>query len=478
MLFNSLIFWAFFAIFAVLFFASRRSARHLVSLVGSYVFYGWWDVRFLGLIIGITVLTYLAALRIECSRSAAMRRAWLIAGVAVCLAILGTFKYANFFIDSFVALLDQLGIQSGLHTLSIILPVGISFYTFQALSYTVDVYRGVIPAEPSLLRYATYIAFFPQLVAGPIVRASDFLPQLSHDKSLSWKRSCEAACMVAWGLVLKVVMADSLAIVVDTRFANPANHEGISLLIGVVFYTFQIYGDFAGYSLVAIGLAHFLGYEFNQNFDRPYFSTSFSDFWRRWHISLSSWLRDYLYIPLGGSRKGGGRTMANLMTTMLLGGLWHGAAWNFVAWGGLHGGFLCFQRAGEQTMDRILPVGRRPTVLRGAITLCSGLAVFLCVCVGWVFFRARSFSDAGLILGRIAGADSLSLSQVPQKFHLAKGVALIAGVTLIEAASFRLDYWAIGGRYPALIAFFLFGCVLALTLLGTFQGTSFIYFQF
>jgi len=478
MLFNSVIFWAFFAIFAAAFFSSRGPARHAVSLAGSYVFYGWWDVRFLTLIIGITLLTYLAALRIEAAATGPLRRGWLTASVATCLAILGVFKYANFFIESFADVLAELGVPTGLHTLSIILPVGISFYTFQALSYTVDVYRGIMPAEVSLLRYATYIAFFPQLVAGPIVRAADFLPQLSHDAGLSWKRTCEAACMVAWGLVLKVVMADSLAIVVDNRFASPANHEGMSLMIGVLFYAFQIYGDFAGYSLVAIGLAHFLGYEFNRNFDRPYFAGSFSDFWRRWHISLSSWLRDYLYIPLGGSRDGSGRTMVNLMTTMLLGGLWHGAAWNFVVWGGLHGGYLCLQRVVEQAWERLIPRDRRSNAVAAALGLAAGLAVFVCVCVGWVFFRARTFSDAGLILHRIAGIDSLSLRQVPQQFHVAKGTALIAGVMLVEALSLRVDFWAVAGRYPVLIAVFVFACLLALSLLGTFRGTAFIYFQF
>ncbi len=502
MLFNSLFFWAFFGVFTLGYWALKGRARNTWSLAASYLFYGWWDWRFLGLITLLTGLNYYFGLEIAKDlANARSRRRWIIASVVTSLGILGFFKYYNFFVDSASALLASLGLPAGQSTLSIILPVGISFYTFQAMSYTLDLYRRQIEVERSLLRFATFIAFFPQLVAGPIVRAADFLPQLRRDSVFSWSAQVEGACMVAWGMVLKVVVADSLAPVVDARFFAPEAMTSLSLLIGVLCYAFQIYGDFAGYSLMAIGFAHTLGYHFNRNFDRPYFAASFSDFWRRWHISLSTWLRDYLYIPLGGNRQGTARTYGNLSLTMLLGGLWHGAAWTFVIWGGLHGLYLCVQRILDTCRQHVWNGARKvypdssglstqlsntvdPAVhpfrklACGGLRLAQMLGVFTLVCIAWVFFRAQTFDDAIVVLRRIAAMDNMSFAAVEQKFQVLKALGLIAGLVAIEALSFKVDYWAVARRWPITVGAFLIACLLAISVLGNFTGNAFIYFQF
>lgn len=477
MLFNSPIYWIFFFIFYLGYWILQGRNRITWSLGASYVFYGWWDWRFLGLITLLTGLNYWFGLEIakeQINENAKARRRWIFASILTSLAILGFFKYFNFFIDSASALLASAGLPAGTSTLDIILPVGISFYTFQAMSYTIDLYRREIEVERSLLRFATFIAFFPQLVAGPIVRAADFLPQLRRDSIFSWSAQVEGACMIAWGMVLKVVVADSLAPVVDARFFAPEAMTSLSLLIGVLCYAFQIYGDFAGYSLMAIGFAHTLGYQFNRNFDRPYFASSISEFWRRWHISLSTWLRDYLYIPLGGNRVGPTRTYGNLMLTMLLGGLWHGAAWTFVIWGGLHGLYLCLQRL----WDRWLGATSLKTV-PGFLRRLAGIAmVFTLVCIAWVFFRAQSVNDALVVLQRIGAMDNMSFSAVEQKFQVLKALGLIALLIVIEALSFKVDYWKVARRWPITVGGFLIICLLAISILGNFTGNAFIYFQF
>lgn len=490
MLFNSLIFWVFFSVFSAAFFATNGSWRLRMCLAGSYLFYGWWDWRFLGLIGFLTVANYWFGLRMAASDSAVAHRRWITASVVTSLGVLGFFKYWNFFVDSARAGLEAAGVPFHGGSLEIILPVGISFYTFQAMSYTIDLYRREIGVERSLLRFATYIAFFPQLVAGPIVRASEFLPQLRRDAAWEWGRFVEGACIVAWGMVLKVVVADSLAPVVDARFFAVEAMTALSLVIGVVFYAFQIYGDFAGYSLMAIGFAHVLGYQFSRNFDRPYFADSFSDFWKRWHISLSSWLRDYLYIPLGGNRRGRRRTYLNLMLTMLLGGLWHGAAWTFVIWGALHGAYLCLQRLLGRVGARLLGAGgpdARALGTRGlgarrlgvvGMRLVQMAAVFVLVCVAWVFFRTQSVGEAWTVFARIAAGEDWSFAAVEQKFQVLKGAGLIAGLVAVEALSFRVNYWAVGRRWPVTVGVFLIGCLLAVAFLGNFTGNAFIYFQF
>lgn len=472
MLFTEIVFWIFLPLFYLGYFLTRGGARLWVCLVGSNVFYGWWDVRFLALIGFLTLSGYLCGRGIARSQNPKQRKRFVALSVVSSLVVLGFFKYFNFFLDSLGTVVGQ-----NLGGLEIILPVGISFYTFQTLSYTIDLYRGHLACEKSLLRFAVFVAFFPQLVAGPIVRAAEFLPQLRQDQKPAADEVLKGLCWIAWGFVLKSVLADSLAGIVDPRFAKPEFHNAASLILGVVCYSFQIYGDFAGYSLIAIGVAKTMGFDFNANFNRPYFAASFSEFWQRWHISLSSWLRDYLYIPLGGNRKGPRRTYINLMLTMLLGGLWHGAAWTFVVWGALHGIYLCAQR--------LLGLDKRPAPSKGrplrnlARNAALTSAVFLLVSLTWIFFRSQSFADAAVLLQGIAQpGEWLDFQQIPQKFEVVKAVALIAFVFLVEFMSFRICFEQLGDRLPVLRFLFIVGCVWLIALAGTFEGAAFLYFQF
>lgn len=475
MLFTELIFFVFCPLFFVFFFATKGTARLSVCLLGSYVFYGWWDWRFLFLILFTTVVNFWFGQCIEKADSEFNKKKYLALSVGTGLAVLAYFKYTNFFLDSLEASARALGITWKFDTLHIILPLGISFYTLQTMTYTIDLYRGHVKREDSLLSFAVFVAFFPRLVAGPIIRAAHFLPQLRKDRPFDWPLLITGSSMVAWGYVMKCVVADSLSGVSDIRFACPIAHGSLSLIIGVVFYTFQIYADFAGYSLIAIGLARMLGYEFNRNFDRPYFSASFSEFWRRWHISLSSWLRDYLYIPLGGNRKGRARTYVNLILVMFLGGLWHGAAWTFVAWGLIHGAYLSIQRLLGPFLEDLATKLRLPRPLtRAALIPC----VFLLTSFAWIFFRAQTFGDAWSVIRGIALMDSLTFAVVPQQFEVVKGLFLIGTLVAIEATSFFVDLPRLADRHLWLNGVFIVLCILAISLLGTFTGNTFIYAQF
>ena len=328
-------------------------------LIASYVFYSWWDWRFLTLIWLSTIVDFWTGQRIEDETSNNLKRRYLLLSIATNLGILAYFKYAGFFVDSFVDLMSALGFNLSIEPLRIILPVGISFYTFQTMSYSIDIYRKNMKPTKSLLDFALFVGFFPQLVAGPIVRARDFLAQLATNNRQPIQTG-RATKLILGGLFKKIVIADLLATeIVDGVFRNPAGSTGLETLIGIYGYALQIYADFSGYSDIAIGIALLLGFQFADNFNQPYRSLSLQDFWRRWHISLSSWLRDYLYIGLGGNRKGKLRTYRTLLLTMLLGDLWHGAAWTFGAWGLLHGGGLAIERA----IDERRPENRPPNVV-------------------------------------------------------------------------------------------------------------------
>lgn len=471
MLFNSLTFWIFLPVFLGLYFLTKGNTRLWVCLAGSYLFYGWWDWRFLGLITLLTGLNYWCGLKIEDSaEGSGWRKHYVTFSVICSLLILGFFKYFNFFIDSFSAVSSSLGIGFNMGTMAIILPVGISFYTFQTMSYTIDLYRKEVDVERSLLKFSVFVSFFPQLVAGPIVRARDFLPQLQADRVVEWEDLRRGTNMMLWGFVLKVLMADNLAVTVDRAFQDPTAVSGLYLLIGVVFYAFQIYGDFAGYSLIAIGLARTMGFHFNVNFNRPYLATSFSDFWQRWHISLSSWLRDYLYIPLGGNRKGATRTKINLMLTMLLGGLWHGAAWTFVVWGALHGIYLILQRVVADSASRVL----HSIVCR----FLGWVSVFSGVLLAWIFFRAQSFSEAFLVIEKIVSMDRFELGTILRRLFFLKGILLIVFVFGLEWLSTRIDFDALARRHGFVNSLFVVFVLLLLSLFGMFGGGAFIYFQF
>lgn len=475
MVFNSLPFLLFLVVFLPLYFLMKGRLRLWWCLAGSYFFYGWWDWRFLGLILFSTLVDFSIGGRLARTENLLERKRLLWLSIGVNLGVLAFFKYFNFFADSLqeaVALFDW---QLSWHNLHIILPVGISFYTFQSMSYTIDIYRRELEPEPDLLRFATYIAFFPQLVAGPIVRARTLLPQLRIDQAFRWDNFYAGSAQVLWGFFKKVAIADTLALFVDQCFEYPGHYGSLHLLIGVFFYAFQIYCDFSGYSDIAIGLARILGFYFPANFRTPYFSRNFSEFWTRWHITLSSWLRDYLYIPLGGNRQGQWKTLRNLMITMLLGGLWHGAGWTFVFWGFLHGLYLVLQR-GLQGVGRTLGlVLLRTNKLIGALKM---ITVFMLTCLAWIFFRSSSFEVALTMIGRIASLEGFTPEKVINKFVVAQGGLLIGTLLLIEVLNLRWHFKLRLVEQPVLRAITFATLLWMIALFGTFGASAFIYFQF
>jgi alginate O-acetyltransferase complex protein AlgI len=404
MTFNSVTFFTFLVLVLTLYWGARPKYRNLVLLASSYVFYGWWDWRFLGLLATTTIVGFVGGHLVHRSHNDRHRLVLLWTGVVINLGILATFKYAGFFADSFRSLARSIGFEADGFTLNVVLPVGISFYTFQAMSYLFDIYRRRIDPTRNLVIFGTYVAYFPQLVAGPIERAQDLLPEITQTNR-TFPRGAElneAFRLILWGLFKKVVIADGVAVIVNDAFASPEEWSWIALTAAVVGFSIQIYGDFSGYTDIARGVSKLLGISLLLNFAEPYLSRNITEFWRRWHISLSTWLRDYLYIPLGGNRGSTVATFRNLMLTMLLGGLWHGAAWTFVVWGGLHGVYLIAHR-----MARGGSVDTGPLRLRH---LPSILATNLAVMIAWTFFRADSVHDAWSVLHRIVTLSEGSVS--------------------------------------------------------------------
>lgn len=403
MLFNSFGFWIFFLVVLIVYQRLRRRGQNVLLLIASYFFYGCWDWRFLGLIALSTIIDYVVALGIEDSSSPAKRKLLLTVSMVANLGLLAFFKYYGFFAREFDELMRAVGAPAMLPTLSIILPVGISFYTFQTMSYTIDVYRGDCKAARNLLDFAVYVSFFPQLVAGPIERAATLLPQMLMDRRATAVDFRDGLFLVLTGMFRKIVIADNMAPLVNAIFSRDVSTlTGADVLLGIYAFAFQIYGDFSGYSAIARGVSRWLGFDLMTNFRMPYFAVSPSDFWRRWHISLSQWLRDYLYIPLGGNRHGALLTYRNLMLTMLLGGLWHGANWTFIVWGAIHGCMLCgFRLLG----DGVKHEAARPTFLQ---RLPRMILMFHLVCFAWLFFRAESITQAGAMLTQLTAWGSLS----------------------------------------------------------------------
>ncbi|MCC6424549.1 MAG: MBOAT family protein [Phycisphaerales bacterium] len=391
MLFHSFAFVSLFAItFAVYWAVKEHRLRMGVVVIASIVFYATWNPWLIFVLLGSTSVDFFIALKLEKTPSARRRKVLMIVSIAINLGILAFFKYGNFLIHSADSVFSMLGIPLAAPAYGIILPLGISFYTFEAISYIVEVYQGKTKAVRDWLDYLLYILFFPHLIAGPIVRPHHFLPQIKQKKTFDFDRLQFGAQLFMMGLIKKAVIADNLSIIVDPVFATPGQYGSTAIWLAVLGYSAQIYCDFSGYTDMAIGVAHTLGFKLPNNFNMPYFASNIAEFWGRWHISLSTWLRDYLYIPLGGNRQGKWKTYRNLMITMVLGGLWHGAAWTFVAWGFYHGLLLVIHRAWRKSKRRIA----------GLVPL-SVAFTFLCTCVGWVLFRAQTFSDAWLIIKRM-----------------------------------------------------------------------------
>ncbi len=480
MVFNSLVFIGFFALLASLMALTNlqkiknllgdklQLLRHWMLLVASYVFYAWWDWRFAFLLLGLSAVVYFCGLGYAKSK----KKWYSIIGVVVPLAVLGFFKYFNFFVESFASLF---GVQQA-GTLNIILPLGISFYTFQALSYTVDVARGKIQEEKSFARLAMYISFFPQVVSGPVVKARDFLPQLNDDRNINLKNLEQGIQYFVFGLFKKIVIADHVAVGVNAVFNAPENFHGVSILFAVIGYAIQIYFDFSGYSDMAIGCGKALGYDLTRNFNMPYISKNVTEFWKRWHISLSTWLMEYLYIPLGGNRKGVARTYINLFLTMLIGGLWHGSAWNFVIWGALHGGALCVHKIWMKLRghDKTYQGTKLGNML-------SGICTFAFVCFCWIFFRAETFSQAfAVIKGIFTWKDGIRFFSSWTILALVL-TSIFTGIAMIRSAKRKTSP---EGFYPTVNLNTIWGLTILLVVIGltvglAYTGSSpFIYVQF
>lgn len=433
--------------------------KYIFLLVASYFFYGYWDWRFCFLLFFVTVTAYVTARHVK-------NTSLFIVGVTVPLVVLGIFKYFNFFLSSFSAIFG-----SNIGMLTIILPVGISFYTFQALSYVIDVRRKQIAAETSFIKLALYISFFPQLVAGPIVKARDFLPQLDEDRKISLKGIEYGIQLIVFGLCKKVILADHMSVFVDDIFHAPSAYHWTTLVLAMVSYSLQIYFDFSGYSDIAIGCAKCFGYDFLPNFNLPYIAQNVTEFWHRWHISLSTWLKEYLYIPLGGNRKGRRRQFINLFTTMLIGGLWHGASWTFVFWGGLNGLALC--------IDKLYPKDRQ-TFFGKLLGICF---TYVFITFTWIFFRADSFTTAWSVL---KGMLTLQDGIIQNFFWSYISIISVISATLcaVIRAKSTEERKEIHGYYPIVslesfwgLAFFFIVCGLILVLAFTGEA-PFVYFQF
>jgi alginate O-acetyltransferase complex protein AlgI len=470
--FNSLTFLVFFAIVLALHYAPLPwRVKKLNLLVASYVFYAAWNPPFVILLWLSTVVDWWAAASIARTEAPARRRALLMVSIAANLGLLGYFKYGGFVLENFAAAMKALGVDYAPAAWDIVLPVGISFYTFQTMSYTLDVYlRRAAPAR-SLLDFSLFVTFFPQLVAGPIVRPTDLIPQFAREHVATARQFAWGLFLMTLGLFQKIVVADGLlAPVADEVFKAKDALTPLDAWLGTLAFSGQIFSDFAGYTTCAIGLALTLGFSLNDNFRYPYAAIGFSDFWRRWHVSLSTWLRDYLYIPLGGNQRGAARTYANLMLTMLLGGLWHGAAWTFVVWGGLHGAYLCAERwlkprLGHLAFWRTLP---------GQLVL-AAITYFL-VNVTWVFFRAQDFPTAARMLASMLGLQGGAV--VLHTYYVVSAALTVAAILAVHwHMRSRMLHDEID-RLPRPVVGALWGAMLFGIAVTQGDGDAFIYFQF
>jgi D-alanyl-lipoteichoic acid acyltransferase DltB (MBOAT superfamily) len=474
MLFNSFQFLFFFVVVWVLFLATRGTTRKIILLLASYYFYMCWSTRYIFVIWGITLIDYVAGLQIEKAELPARRRLYLGVSLVCNIGLLVLFKYFNFLTGSFRSASHLFGLRYDPPLLAIILPVGLSFHTFQAMSYTIEVYRRRVPAEKNLLEYALYVAFFPQMVAGPIERPYELLPQFHREPRVTLEGVRSGLAQALWGLFKKMVLADNVADFVKLVYDTPRHYNGSALVLATVLFSIQIYCDFSGYTDIALGLARMMGYELRINFMQPYFSRSVGEFWRRWHISLSTWFRDYVYIPLGGNRVKLSRHYANLMITFVISGLWHGANWTFVIWGFLHGLYLIV----AQSIGPLASFDRLPRLT----AFCKTIVTFSLVTYAWIFFRANTVGDAWFIATHLLPLGCLDpiLLKVGG-FSRATAPYLVLSIV----AMFVVEWWIahpasvprIWAR-PAFRAVAYNACLYAIVFFGFFGHRDFIYFQF
>lgn len=470
MFFNSIDFFTFLLIvfFTYWFVVYKKlKLQNILLLIASYVFYGWWDYRFLSLIAISTIVDYFVGLQIYKSKNKQVGKKWLLVSIIFNIALLGFFKYYNFFVESWIDLFASLGyVTENKWTLKVILPVGISFYTFQTLSYSIDIYKEKLKPTRDFISFAAFVSFFPQLVAGPIERASNLLPQFLEKRKFTYQSFSYGIKLMIWGFFLKLVVADRAAIYVNAVYNNIENHEGLSFIAATVLFAFQIYGDFAGYSLIAIGTAKTFGFNLMTNFRRPYFSASVSEFWTRWHISLSTWFRDYLYIPLGGNKVVKPRWLFNLFLTFLISGLWHGANWTFVVWGAINGVYLI--------LEALLFQKRRKGILNIFLTFCF-------INFAWIFFRANSIENAFYIIktiftspGRLyfGSGDDIAASMYAT-------LAIIVLLFVEIKKEYFADFLSISKNKFELVRLMGYaGIVFMILYFGVFGEGQFIYFQF
>ena len=471
MLFNTFQFAYFMAILLPLYWFAPHRWQNRMLLAASYYFYGCWNWRFLSLLIISTVMDFACGLAVDAIENPRKRKMFVALSMVLNLGMLGYFKYYNFFAESLQGALTNLGLSVPLNHLEVLLPIGISFYTFQSMSYVIDVYRKDIKPTRNLLEFAAFVSFFPHLVAGPIMRPTTLLPQIEHKRKFNIDQFYQGIYLIFWGLTKKVVIADNLAEYVNDIFNQWQTVDGGLALLGIYAFAFQIYCDFSGYTDAARGVAKLLGFELALNFNLPYFSTSPREFWARWHISLSTWLRDYLYIPLGGSRGGKWMVYRNLMLTMMIGGLWHGAAWTFVVWGFYQGVILVVHRMVEPYLKRIQP--------RNAIdeACWKGARIFVTfhlVCLGWLIFRAESMRQVWGMLEAIA-----TRFAVPSSSMLVPVTLCIIPLVLYQMLQYLTRDLDIISKTPWYVrSAFYTSCFYAFVLGGNFGGGQFIYFQF
>ncbi|MBI5091044.1 MAG: MBOAT family protein [Candidatus Hydrogenedentes bacterium] len=474
MSFSSLQFGVFILIVYPLYLLLPFRWQNRMLLVASYIFDGAWDWRFLGLLWFTTLLDYLVGLLLGRIEEPGQRRLCIMASVVANLGVLGFFKYFNFFAGSLDALSAKFGIHLGWTTLNIILPVGVSFYTFQSMSYTIDVYFKHMKPTKSLQNFALYVVFFPQLVAGPIERAVDLVPRVERPRTVTLDGFARGVYLILFGLFKKIAISDGVAASVNAFYGTSGAVSGLDVVLATYLFAVQIYCDFSGYSDIARGLAKIMGFELMTNFNLPYFAVNPSEFWRRWHISLSTWLRDYLYIVLGGNRFGELKTYRNLMTTMVLGGLWHGAAWNFVLWGAYQGAILCVHRL---IMGAKSAVRKPRSIWTVAIYSIQLILFFQVVCYGWLLFRARSFDQIELYTRALfQGYDLTSITVPRPPFSALVGLAILVVLEVFQYASGDAQFYR---QWPRPVRGALYACVTFILLMGLSNApTQFIYFQF
>lgn len=477
MIFNSIEFGVFFPLCFIiywLFFSKNYKPRNVYLIIISYVFYGWWDWRFLSLIIVSSFVDYFVGYKIYKEENKRKRKWLLLVSLATNLGFLAFFKYYNFFVESFVDAFSIFGQVPHISTLKIILPIGISFYTFQTLSYTLDIYHKKFEPVKDVCAFFAFVSFFPQLVAGPIERAKLLLPQFKENKQLDYEMLRRGLLLMAWGFFKKIVIADRLARFIDSVYLDIENASGLPTVFAVIFFAFQLYIDFSAYSDIAIGGAGTLGFKLSRNFNRPYLSSSFSNFWKRWHISLSSWFQDYVYIPMGGSKKGKWRTKRNILIVFLLSGLWHGASWNFVIWGALNAVFLIFI---EGIVIKINKYDKKHIL--------TSILVFSLWALSLIFFRSKTFNDASMVIGNLNYSNSealynYGLSKVEFNFTIALLIFIII-FEIIQERSVNLYNWFVSKSKLVRWTVYLI-LTLSIIMLGSYglglNDNSFIYFQF